>query len=133
MRIDHKRDVLRLTSDLRSSGLSRRFELHIETKATINDPASAPFDPQNTPDHSLDTIVQGVGVFYEQKNRNESEIAGSLIVRKSILQVHPKYESSFRQAYMVKVGMTPGEFRITGVTNPDPIGLVIKVYLEARQ
>jgi hypothetical protein len=133
MRSDFRRDTLRILNDLRSSGLSRAFELHIEQKPVGSDPAAQPFDSSMQPNRVTDTIIYGTCIFIEIKNQDDPQSTGSVIKRKGKILIHPRYESFFRKADLVKVGGVRGQFIITGVTSPDPSGLEIMVYLESRQ
>jgi hypothetical protein len=131
MRINNKREILKLFNDIRS-GSGRRFLARIQVQPPF-DPSAAPLDSQSEHlDPSTDTVISGAGIFALTSDVADPELFNSVIRRKGTLEVHPEYEETFRQAYSVQVGGERGSFEVVSVdTGVNKITCHVK--LQARQ
>lgn len=132
MRIVNKRDILKWNNEIRS-GIGRRWSARIPVTQAAFNPSAAPLD--STSEHldpSTDTVVIGEGIFSLLKDQTYPATFNTVIKRQGVLDVHPKYEETFRRAYSVKIGGELGSFEIIGVdTGVDKT--TCRVKLQARQ
>lgn len=132
MRVVNKRDILKWNNDIRS-GDGRRFIARIQVKPNTQIPYAPPLD--STSEHldpTTDLVVVGAGIFGLTSDKSNPEAYNSVIVRTGILDVHPEYEATFRQAYAVQVGGEKGSFEVVSVST-GVNKITCRVMLKSRQ
>lgn len=113
------------------TGASRRLRIRIATEVA-NRPVAPdnPYDAKvEPPDPGTDKIVPASGSFSETKVADVFDSIGKQVERRGILEMHPMFEASMRQAYAVEIGLEPGRWKVTGVRT-DTVRCVLIVYVQ---
>jgi hypothetical protein len=132
MRLSNKREILRWSNDIRS-GDGRRWAARIQVDPVNRNPYAAPLDPTSEHlDPSTDIVVLGTGIFDLTNDSANPELYDSVLKRTGLLNVHPRFETTFRQAYSVQIGGENGEFEVVGV-NTGVNKITCHVKLQSRQ
>lgn len=132
MKISNKRDILKWANDIRA-GDGRRWSARIQLPQASFSPFAAPLDPTSEHlDPSTDTVVIGNGIFGLTNDAADPELFNSVVKRKGVLMVHPRFEETFRQAYSVEIGAEPGSFEVVGVST-GVNKVTCRVMLQSRQ